>query len=675
LTQAFQQSGPVATHVYPDLPLYEVYKSGKYGTAKARVVQINPAASRLLVATLGNRKIKRTYNLDGLVGVSMNDAADCQLRFRNEMLPEHGGALVSLQFADSCSRSEFIDQVRSCCKSPLDVSAPVQVRDDNMVRFAVTSVGRYGVRRSRTIYVDPSDKRMYIVRPPDLPVAVPLADIIDATRSSSDQRRASIRFQEKDAVKVKEFVFSCRSARETFLAQINENHNMGDEIAEPKQARTYSLWVGSWNTGKMPAADVESSVDWVPAGHDLYVVGLQECRNNQAWQAAIQAHLNGGDDEFVLLNSHSLWSILLLVFVRASLSGTVFITMTDSVGTGMNNLAGNKGAVVASLRIDDDVVCFTVCHLAARAERIFDRRSNIRHIMAEVKDDVYHTARHQVFFGDLNYRVIQEFSRVCSAIAAGALDALVSSDQLLDEIAQKAIFLGYHEGALAFAPTYRMERNSSEYSNKREQSPSWTDRILYKSRPGAENEFVLKEYRSHPTVLGSDHRPVSAVFNLKPRSSLHCGSLGGSRGPLPRIRFLYIDVCVPNISLVDEDLDPAETPVHLRISSEIEQNSLKSRAGTIVQTPDEAVRLHWNASDLPPLNSLITADDTYIASSHIEFHVYSLNSRLGSSIIALTTLFDSADAETGGMQFSADIGLHSQFIGTLNGAVMLELPL
>lgn len=37
----------------------------------------------------------------------------------------------------------------------------------------------------------------------------------------------------------------------------------------------------------------------------------------------------------------------------------------------------------------------------------------------------------------------------------------------------------------------------------------------------------------------------------------------------------------------------------------------------------------------------------------------------GSSIIALTTLFDSADAETGGMQFSADIGLHSQFIGTV----------
>lgn len=132
---------------------------------------------------------------------------------------------------------------------------------------------------------------------------------------------------------------------------------MGDEIAEPKQARTYSLWVGSWNTGKMPAAgelanqwrlrtiaideharwepaDVESSVDWVPAGHDLYVVGLQECRNNQAWQAAIQAHLNGGDDEFVLLNSHSLWSILLLVFVRASLSGTVDRAATSPGVTG-----------------------------------------------------------------------------------------------------------------------------------------------------------------------------------------------------------------------------------------------------------------------------------------------------------------------------------------------------
>lgn len=65
---------------------------------------------------------------------------------------------------------------------------------------------------------------------------------------------------------------------------------------------------------------------------------------------------------------------------------------------------------------------------------------------AEGPEDVPFTFCINTRSGDLNYRVIQEFSRVCSAIAAGALDALVSSDQLQDEIAQKAIFLGYHEG-------------------------------------------------------------------------------------------------------------------------------------------------------------------------------------------------------------------------------------
>jgi len=58
------------------------------------------------------------------------------------------------------------------------------------------------------------------------------------------------------------------------------------------------------------------------------------------------------------------------------------------------------------------------------------------------------------------------------------------------------------QAPLNFEPTYRMETHNSAYSNKREQSPSWTDRILYKSIAHLEDEFTLKKYSCTPLVFG-----------------------------------------------------------------------------------------------------------------------------------------------------------------------------
>ncbi len=39
---------------------------------------------------------------------------------------------------------------------------------------------------------------------------------------------------------------------------------------------------------------------------------------------------------------------------------------------------------------------------------------------------------------------------------------------------------------MVFPPTYRMERGKQEYSNKKNQNPSYTDRVLYRSINGLE---------------------------------------------------------------------------------------------------------------------------------------------------------------------------------------------
>ena len=60
-----------------------------------------------------------------------------------------------------------------------------------------------------------------------------------------------------------------------------------------------------------------------------------------------------------------------------------------------------------------------------------------------------------------------------------------------------------------FMPTYKREKNSNGYVNKKEQCPSYTDRILVKNNSNC--KMTISEYGCHENYWGSDHRPV---YNL-----------------------------------------------------------------------------------------------------------------------------------------------------------------
>jgi hypothetical protein len=72
-----------------------------------------------------------------------------------------------------------------------------------------------------------------------------------------------------------------------------------------------------------------------------------------------------------------------------------------------------------------------------------------------------------------------------------------------------AIIKTLSEGDIDFAPTYKLDKHSSEYdTSKKHRSPAYCDRILF----CAFDRIKIVEYQSAPKINFSDHRPVYANF-------------------------------------------------------------------------------------------------------------------------------------------------------------------
>nr|GMC94705.1 type I inositol polyphosphate 5-phosphatase 5-like [Ipomoea batatas] len=119
-----------------------------------------------------------------------------------------------------------------------------------------------------------------------------------------------------------------------------------------------------------------------------------------------------------------------------------------------------------------------------------------------------------IWLGDLNYRMSLSYEETKKLLENNNWDSLLEKDQLNMERRAGRVFIGWKEGKIVFAPTYKYTLNSDSYagdtvkSKKKRRTPSWCDRILWRGNGMEQLQYIRGESRF------SDHRPVCAVFTI-----------------------------------------------------------------------------------------------------------------------------------------------------------------
>jgi len=303
--------------------------------------------------------------------------------------------------------------------------------------------------------------------------------------------------------------------------------------------REQNFFVGTFNVGDASPPRQSTLAKWIPepdgsGKFKIYAVGLQEVNTKfEDWTKAIGVFLG---EDYELAVSIRMWEIGLLVFIHFEELPRITSTTAGSVKTGLRiarNLGGvqlgNKGGVGVGFRWRDVPICFINAHLSAHQHKISERNRNFSQIMGKltlegtvnrVEGFSFEPTilfEHLIFMGDLNYRINLPYRQAENATTLGNFTLLHSHDQLTKEMKHNRAFVNFKTATPDFPPTYRWKRGKKELSNKRDQPPSYTDRVLWHSKKGSEGDLELDEYTSAEDILISDHRPVGALFRLQLR--------------------------------------------------------------------------------------------------------------------------------------------------------------
>jgi hypothetical protein len=93
----------------------------------------------------------------------------------------------------------------------------------------------------------------------------------------------------------------------------------------------------------------------------------------------------------------------------------------------------------------------------------------------------------------------------------GMEEVLLANDQLRREMASHHVFYGFYEHPICFPPTYKYDLDTDNFdSAKTARIPSWTDRILIKTK----DSFKVRSYDSCQIIKFSDHKPVIGIFEI-----------------------------------------------------------------------------------------------------------------------------------------------------------------
>ncbi|ETW09895.1 hypothetical protein, variant 1 [Aphanomyces invadans] len=291
------------------------------------------------------------------------------------------------------------------------------------------------------------------------------------------------------------------------------------------------VFVMTWNLqAQKPPTDLRALLR--PGSCHIYAIGTEECVQSIAKSVLFQSKKEWEDQlistlgaTYVKLRSHALTAMHNVVFVHTSILPLVSELHSDAIATGLGNQLGNKGGVGIGFVVGRTSFAFIGCHFEAHQSQqaLARRNANFHKINSELqlvapnddhrKGPISSTFDRVFWSGDLNYRIDGTRKMIDDLLARNFHDVLLVNDQLRKEMAASRVFERFREGPLNFLPTYKFDKGCDVYdSSAKQRIPSWTDRILYFSTVPTATSLLA--YESHMHVKTSDHRPVTAIFDV-----------------------------------------------------------------------------------------------------------------------------------------------------------------
>jgi phosphatidylinositol-bisphosphatase len=333
------------------------------------------------------------------------------------------------------------------------------------------------------------------------------------------------------------------------------------------------ILIVSWNmSSQSPPTDINDlllpeSITYVP---DLYAIGIQEGPSNDMseWQIQLQTTIG---PSHVLFHSSTLGVLHLAIFLRRDL--TWFCTIPEeavfNIRPAAANLLKTKGALGISFAFFGSSFLFINSHLSAHQNKLkhrieeyekicqsFNLPKNLRPLNPRyVSKDV--TARFDCvfWFGDLNFRLELSRKEVMDILDKAknesnpSINSLIEKDQLTNTMKKGLAFSGFFESSSPqFPPTYKFKFGTNDYDTVSQRVPSYTDRILYRSKRPAHIHSL--QYNWVPKMKTSDHKPVFSLFDVRLRpgrdyaTRLNAGSFN---------RNVYIEALKKRITELDND--------------------------------------------------------------------------------------------------------------------------
>ncbi|OQR98692.1 hypothetical protein ACHHYP_08283 [Achlya hypogyna] len=192
--------------------------------------------------------------------------------------------------------------------------------------------------------------------------------------------------------------------------------------------------------------------DWIPLGHDIYVIGLQECLYLDEYRSAILDHLEHQGfprkqrsftafsreigSRNTALGFHGFIAITVFVASEDVQSGAfeMHLDSAAKINCGKSLLVGrasNKGAVGFMFRYFNSAIAVVNCHLVSdsKTSKLERRNVDTAHVLHGMVLSATHAgfdlalmAHHTIVMGDLNYRLTYQ-----KATARRVLELLAST--------------------------------------------------------------------------------------------------------------------------------------------------------------------------------------------------------------------------------------------------------